>query len=137
VALTHLCDTSVLTRMRKPEVRQRVRTLLTTGALARCVINDLELGASARNGTEWESIMAGVMVFPELDLEHRDLVKALRVQRALADAGLRGRKLPDLMAAALAERAELVVLHYDHDFEHIGRITGQPHEWVVPAGSVD
>ena len=137
MALTHLCDTSILTRMAKPEVRKRVRALLTSGALARCVINDLELGASARNGIEWDSIMAGIVVFPELDMEHHDLVRALQVQRALADAGQRGRKLPDLMVAALAERAELIVLHYDHDFEHIARMTGQPHEWAVPAGSVD
>jgi predicted nucleic acid-binding protein len=78
-----------------------------------------------------------VAILPELDIEHRDLRRAPRVQRALADAGLRGRKLPDLVVAALAERAELVVLHYDHDFEHIGRITAQPHEWIVPVGSVD
>jgi predicted nucleic acid-binding protein len=137
VALTHLCDTSVLTRLAKPAVRDRVRALLSRRQIARCVINDLELGASARNGAEWDRIQADVDVLPELDIEHRDLRRALRVQRALADAGSRGRKLPDLIVAALAERAELVVLHYDHDFEHIGRITTQPHEWVVPAGSVD
>lgn len=137
MALTHLCDTSVLTRLAKTPVRTRLRTLLDRQQVARCVINDLELGASARNGAEWDDIQADLELLPELDLEHRDLRRALRVQRALAEAGLRGRKLPDLMVAALAERAELVVLHYDHDFEHISRTTGQPHEWVVPAGSVD
>jgi hypothetical protein len=29
------------------------------------------------------------------------------------------------------------VLHYDVDFEHISAVTGQAHEWVVPAGTVD
>lgn len=111
--------------------------MLASQQLARCVINDLEVGASARNGAEWDQIQADLAVMPELDIEHLDLKRALRVQRALADAGLRGRKLPDLIVAALAERAELVVLHYDHDFEHIGRVTAQPHEWVVRAGSVD
>lgn len=128
MALTHLCDTSVLTRLAKPAVRERVRALLSRQQIARCVINDLELGASARNGAEWDRIQADVAVLPELDIEHLDLRRALRVQPALADAGLRERKLPDLMVAALAERAELIVLHYDHDFEHIGRVTAQPHE---------
>ena len=29
------------------------------------------------------------------------------------------------------------VLHYDADFDRIAAVTGQPCEWVVPAGSVD
>jgi hypothetical protein len=29
------------------------------------------------------------------------------------------------------------VLHYDQDFDQIGKVTGQPCEWVVPAGSID
>jgi hypothetical protein len=29
------------------------------------------------------------------------------------------------------------VLHYDSDYDLISAITGQPAEWVVPAGSVD
>jgi hypothetical protein len=28
------------------------------------------------------------------------------------------------------------VLHYDHDFDLIAAVTGQPTEWVVPAGSI-
>jgi hypothetical protein len=35
-----------------------------------------------------------------------------------------------------AERHGVSVLHYDRDFDRIAAITGQPVEWVVPAGSV-
>jgi hypothetical protein len=28
------------------------------------------------------------------------------------------------------------VLHYDHDFDLIAEITGQPTEWIVAAGAV-
>jgi len=38
--------------------------------------------------------------------------------------------------AAAAEAAGLVVLHYDHDFDLIAGITGQPTDWIVPAGTV-
>jgi hypothetical protein len=38
---------------------------------------------------------------------------------------------------ALIEARGLTVLHYDADFDLISGVTGQPCEWVVPAGSVD
>jgi predicted nucleic acid-binding protein len=49
----------------------------------------------------------------------------------------RGRRVPELLIAAAAERRDLVVLHYDHDFELIAEVTGQSTEWVVPRGSAD
>jgi predicted nucleic acid-binding protein len=48
----------------------------------------------------------------------------------------RGAKIADLLIAAAAEAAGLVVLHYDRDFELIAEVTGQPVEWVVAAGAV-
>ena len=46
------------------------------------------------------------------------------------------RRLPDVLIAAAAERHRVTVLHYDHDDDRIAAVTGQPVEWVVPAGSV-
>ena len=48
----------------------------------------------------------------------------------------RGAKIADLLIAAAAEAAGLVVLHYDHDFDLIADVTGQRTEWIVPAGFV-
>jgi predicted nucleic acid-binding protein len=42
----------------------------------------------------------------------------------------------DLILAACAEVNGLVVLHYDHDFELISDVTGQPIEWIASAGSI-
>jgi len=39
--------------------------------------------------------------------------------------------------AAAAEEQGLIVLHYDADFDIISKVTRQPVQWVVPAGSVD
>ena len=36
--------------------------------------------------------------------------------------------MPDLLVAAIAERAGLVVLHQDKDLDLIAEITGQPTE---------
>lgn len=64
-------------------------------------------------------------------------MRAKAVQRALADRGLKGRKVPDLIIAAAAELAGLTLLHYDLAFELIASVTGQRQQWIVPRGSVD
>jgi hypothetical protein len=63
--------------------------------------------------------------------------RARQVQRMLANRSQRGRKVPDLLVAATAEDAGLIVLHYDADFDRIAAVTGQKCEWVAPSGSVD
>jgi predicted nucleic acid-binding protein len=65
------------------------------------------------------------------------LHRARQVQRLLAARRQRGRKVPDLLIAAAAEARNLVVLHYDADFDRIAAVTGQTCRWVVPAGSIN
>ena len=66
-----------------------------------------------------------------------DLDRAMDVMQALARRGQhRAVGLPDLLIAAVAERAGLPVMHYDADYDLIAAITGQPTQWVVPRGSV-
>jgi predicted nucleic acid-binding protein len=137
VALTHLADTSVLTRLDRPPAREAVRLLLADQSIGCCRLSRLELGHSARTATEWERLMDATSIFTLLEVESADLRRAGEVQRLLAGAALRGRKVPDLVIAAVAERAGLTVLHYDRDFELISQVTGQRHQWVVPAGEID
>lgn len=63
--------------------------------------------------------------------------RARQVQRQLAASSQRGRKVPDLLVAAAAEALNLIVLHYDADFDRIAEVTGQKCDWAVPAGSAD
>jgi hypothetical protein len=105
--------------------------------LARTSLTDLELGFSGRNEQEWSELTDAAEVCVRVGVEDRDMRRALQVQGRLAAAGQKGRKVPDLIIAAVAERTGLTVLHYDHDFDLIGGITGQATEWVVPAGTVD
>lgn len=136
MALTYLIDTSVLTRLRTVVVAERLRALDAAG-LARATITDLEIGYSATGGDEWDRLMAALGAFDRIDVVAGDIARALEVQRQLAVAGLKGRKVADLLIAAVAERSALTVLHYDRDFDHIRSVTRQPTEWVVPAGSID
>jgi hypothetical protein len=137
VALTHIVDTSVLTRLRHSTVRTALDPLAAGGQVARAGISDLEVGFSARNLREWNQLAAALTAFPLIETDAVHVRRARQVQRLLASRGLRGRKIPDLLVAAAADESGLAVLHYDADFDVIARVTGQPCEWIVPAGSID
>jgi predicted nucleic acid-binding protein len=131
-----LLDTSVLTRLRAPTVVERIQDLDGSG-LARTSMTDLEIGFSARSGDEWDRLVAALAAFRRIDVEAHHFDRARQVQRRLATDGLRGRKVPHLLIAAVAEATSLTVLHYDADFDHIAAVTGQPTQWIVERGSVD
>lgn len=137
MALTHLLDTSILTRLDRPSVRDAIEGLAEDGHLARAGISDLEVGYSARSGEEWDRIADALKTFELIETDSNHLRRAKQVQRLLAAKHQRGRKVPDLLIAAAAESEGLTVLHYDADFDRIAAVTGQSCEWVVPAGSVD
>jgi predicted nucleic acid-binding protein len=70
-------------------------------------------------------------------MDQEVLDRTVGAQDSLADrTQQRGVKIADLLIAAAAEAASLVLLHYDHDFDVIAWVTGQPTEWIVPAGTV-
>ena len=98
-------------------------------------MTDLEIGYSARNGDEWDRLFVALQAFRCIDVEAHHFDPALQIQRGLAELGLKGRKVPDLVIATVAD-CLLAVLHYDADFDHIATFTGQPTEWVVRRGTV-
>ena len=137
MALTHVLDTSVLTRLGDATVRQAIEQRTARGELARAGISDLEIGFSARNAAEWDQLTQALQVLDLVETTAEHLRRARQVQRLLATKHQRGRKVPDLLIAAAAEAGGLAVLHYDADFDRIAAVTGQPCEWVVPPGSID
>ncbi|MCL2420032.1 MAG: PIN domain nuclease [Conexibacteraceae bacterium] len=137
MALTHLVDTSVLTRLARAEVRAAIQPRARRGELARAGISDLEVGYSARSTPEWDRLATALELFELVDTTTEHIRRAKQVQRLLASKHQRGRKVPDLLIAAAAEARGLIVLHYDADFDRIAAVTGQHSEWIVPAGSID
>ena len=136
MALRFLLDTSVVKRLRYLDVRSAIEPLAAAGELGRPSICDLEVGYSARNAQEWDQLVGALDAFQAVDITSAHLRRALQVQRLLAARSQRGRKIPDLLAAAAAEELEATVLHYDADFDLIGSVTGQRCQWVVPPGSI-
>jgi hypothetical protein len=59
-----------------------------------------------------------------------------RPSRARCDLPVRAVGFPDLLIAAVAEREQLTLLHYDSDYDLVHEITQQPMQWVVPRGTV-
>jgi predicted nucleic acid-binding protein len=137
VALTHLLDSSVLTRLHHAAVREAIEAPAERGELGRAGISDLEIGYSARDAAEWDRLEEALRAFELVETTSGHVQRAKQVQRMLAAKHQRGRKVPDLLIAATAEFRGLIVLHYDADFDRIAAVTGQSCEWVVPAGSVD
>jgi len=137
VAISHVIDTSVLTRLSNKAVQVAVAELARMGELARAGVSDLEVGFSARSAREWDELMKALAAFELVETESSHVTRALQVQRLLAAKSQRGRKVPDLLVAAAAEAAGAAVLHYDADFELINSVTGQPCQWVVSQGTID
>jgi hypothetical protein len=137
VALTHLIDTSVVSRLGAPTVRTVIEPLVHEGRVARAGITDLEVGYGSRNAREWDQDMADLSVFGLVETTADHVRRARQVQRLLAARSQRGRKVPDLLIAAAAEEAGLTLMHYDADFDRIAQVTGQDCQWVVAPGSID
>jgi predicted nucleic acid-binding protein len=135
----YLVDKSALARVaRHPAVQAALEHLDDVGVLVTSPVIELEIGYSARNLAEFESVDADRRgLYQELPLTRVVTDRARQVQRELVRNGQhRGPGIPDLLIAATAEVHDAIVVHYDHDFDVIAAVTGQPTAWIVPAGSV-
>jgi predicted nucleic acid-binding protein len=132
----YLADTSAWHRSRQ---RARFwRSLLENGDLAICVPVALELAYSARGAKDFVALRDHFSALPALPLDEEATVAASETQFALvARAQHRGPTPMDLLIAAVADVHDAILLHYDRHFDAIGRVTGQPMEWLARRGSLD
>ncbi|HET6831918.1 MAG TPA: PIN domain-containing protein [Solirubrobacterales bacterium] len=134
----YLADTSALARLDRPEVAERLAPLIVDGRVAVCGTVMLEVLFSAISKRAYAETSEMLGALPRAPIDDDVIDRALETQAVLARSSQhRGIALPDLILAAAAANAELIVLHYDSDFERIAAITGQSVEWVVSRGSVD
>ena len=131
----YLADKSALARFTVPAVEARLRPLLEDGELATCAIVDLEVLYSSRNLSDYEEIREERVGLDATPITPEVMATAVDLQHALARLGQHRVPIPDLIISAAALKANLVVLHYDRDFERIAAVGGAPCEWVVPRGS--
>jgi predicted nucleic acid-binding protein len=138
VGSRYLADKSALARLRHPSVSAVLAPLILAGDVATCGIIELEILYSARSHADFARTRATrARAFPALPVLQADFDRAIAVMEALALRGQhRAVGLPDLLIAAVAERAQVTVLHYDADYDLVAAVTGQPTHWVVSRGSV-
>jgi hypothetical protein len=61
----------------------------------------------------------------------------LVIQAAMTARGThRSAGAADLLLAATAELSGLTLVHYDHDFDEVTKVTGRRTMWVAPPGSI-
>jgi predicted nucleic acid-binding protein len=126
-----LVDKSALVRLAHSEDAAQWASRIQRGLVRITTVTRLEIGFSARSA---EELRASIRRPPLASMPVEFLTpaiedRAVAVQAALADRGQhRAPSIPDLLNAAAAELAQLIVLHLDHDYELIADVTGQPVE---------
>jgi predicted nucleic acid-binding protein len=135
---SHLADTSALARLHRPAVAAVLGPLIEAGLIATCGVIEFEIGWATRSGAEFDLVREDREEGYEWLATHdEDWHRALDVQAALWRTGrIRAVGFPDLLIAAVAERAQVTLVHYDSDYDLIAEVTRQPMQWVVPRGSV-
>jgi predicted nucleic acid-binding protein len=134
----YLADTSVFVlRQRHRQVADRFADLLIDGRLAVCQMSALEHLNSAPDPDTYTRLWGALQGHRWFDVTAAAMDRAMEIHRAMgARSQHRNFSLPDLIIAATAEMHGATVLHYDRDYDRIAAVTGQPTEWVAPAGSI-
>jgi predicted nucleic acid-binding protein len=132
-----LIDRSALVRLGDAADAQVWAERIERGLVRISTVTRLEIGYSARTGDE---LRTGLRQPPLASMPVEYLTpaienRAVEVQQLLADRGHhRAPAVPDLLIAATAELAGLVVLHHDKDFDIIAGVTGQQLERLQLVG---
>jgi predicted nucleic acid-binding protein len=130
-----LIDKSALVRLGTTPDSATWADRVERGLVRISTVTRLEVGYSARTGDE---LRAGFRQPPLASMPVEYLTpaiedRAVEVLTLLADRGQhRAPAVPDLLIAATADLAGLVVLHLDKDFELIAEVTSQPLERLLP-----
>jgi predicted nucleic acid-binding protein len=122
-----LIDTSGLFRILQQEHRAAWSDFLTAGVVAVCPVVELEFLFSSRSlADRLDKQRLLRQVFSWVPMSDRAYERAAQVQERLAERGEhRSAGAVDLLIAATAERASLIVLSDDRDFDVVSTVTGQ------------
>lgn len=123
-----LIDKSALVRLGECRDCAEWAERIERGLVRITTVTLLEVGYSARSADDMadQFDLPPVSMMPVEYLTPAAEKRSVEIVRALAGQGQhRAPSIPDLLIAAIAERAQLTVLHLDKDFELIAGITGQ------------
>ena len=131
-----LIDKSALVRLGTSVDADAWANRIERGLVRIATVTVLEVGYSARNAEDLRAALHDPPI-AAMRVEYATPAaedRAVDVLTRLADRGHhRAPSIPDLLIAATAELADLIVLHDDKDFELIAALTGQPVERLAVA----
>lgn len=131
-----LVDKSALVRLGDSPAADDWANRIDRGLVHIATVTLLEVGFSARTAEEHRLALQHPPV-SSMPVENSTPAierRSIAVQSLLAAGGQhRAPSVPDLLIAATAELAGLVVLYLDKDFELIATVTGQPLERLEQA----
>jgi predicted nucleic acid-binding protein len=139
---TLLLDNSAWARLADPalsgERLAEIADAIEGGQVACCLPFLLEAGYSARDARRHEELMGELLALPRFEIDAAVESRAVDAQRQLARAGHHRLPPVDLLVAAIADRHQLDVLHYDHDYDLLAEKTDLRFEsvWLAPRGTI-
>ena len=138
--MPELADTSVWARKNNPLLRSWFTGAIAAGEILLCDMVALELLHSASTPVLYRALAENLTGMPWIHMDQREWQRALEVYALLAAQGNalhRSVKHADLLIAAAAERSGITLVHYDHDYDTVASVTGQPTRWVAPRGTLE
>ena len=137
--MPELVDTSVWARQFHPRIQPWFQRQLVAGEIAICGPIRLELLHSARNLPEFRAKRQALDFLPDAPIGPKEWARAIQAYELLAAVGKqhhRSVRHSDLLIAVAAEAAGMTLVHYDHDFDAIQDVTGQPMRWISPRATL-
>lgn len=136
-----IVDNSVWQRQGQPTVRSAMARLMeahSPWSILTCPPVVAAAGFSARSGADHDAVCRFLAEFPECEA-HPRVALVLGIQNALWGSGLlRSVGAVDTVIAGYAIANDATVVHYDADFDHVGRVRDDfRHSWIAPRGTLD
>lgn len=135
-----LFDTGVWTWARDrrfPELAKWFNAQVADGRVLVCDLIVMELVRLTPNESRAREVAERLDVFESV-MTGANVSKRARELQTLLFADGEHRRVPpaDLLIAASAELAGVPLVHYDRDYERIGRVSALRHHWLVPDGTL-
>lgn len=122
---------------RFPWLAEWFNAAVEAGLVLICDLVILELTRLAPNERRAQEVAGRLGAFEAIAMPTSLWSRAREIQLALAGSGDHRRVPPaDLLIAAAAEEAGVVLFHYDRDYERIAAVSGLRHQWIVADGTM-
>jgi predicted nucleic acid-binding protein len=135
-----LFDTGVWTWARDrrfPQLTSWFNAQVADGQVLVCDLIIMELVRLTPNETRAREVAERLDAFEAVLMGAKLWQRARELQELLAVGGDHRRVPPvDLLIGAVAEQAEVPLVHYDRDYERIARVSALQHRWLVPDGTL-